>query len=204
MDEQAMKTNVVAIVGSYRKDGITHQIVDQILDSAKQNGANTEKIDLLDCRIEFCTNCRNCTTSNFDGLRGKCVISDSMDDILNKLDKADSIVLASPINFFTVTALFKRFTERNIIYGWWQWGGLPKSRNSNLTKKAVIVTCSACPGFIGKIMLRSAFKIMSAVAKLHSAKVVKKVYFGNVCKSCDQKLNDNQIKTARNAGKMLV
>ncbi len=52
---------IVAIIGSYRKGGIIDRAVDEILSSAGEEGAETDKIYLIDKLIEFCTNCRTCT-----------------------------------------------------------------------------------------------------------------------------------------------
>src|SRR5512142_2522471 len=49
---------VTAIVGSYRRGGVVESAVDEILAAAKREGADADKIHLLDRRVEFCTNCR--------------------------------------------------------------------------------------------------------------------------------------------------
>jgi len=46
---------VIAIVGSYRKGGVIDTTIDEILSSAKEEGAETDKIYLIDKHIEFCT-----------------------------------------------------------------------------------------------------------------------------------------------------
>ena len=63
---------LTAIVGSYRKDGVINRVVDEILSSAREQGAQTNKIFLIDKHIEFCTNCRSCTQEK-DLVRGECV-----------------------------------------------------------------------------------------------------------------------------------
>lgn len=55
------RIKVLAIVGSYRKGGIIDTATDEILASAREEGAEAEKIYLIDKHIEFCTNCRSCT-----------------------------------------------------------------------------------------------------------------------------------------------
>ena len=104
-----MSEKVVAIIGSYRKEGIIDQAVDAVLRAARGTGAEAEKIYLKDKQIGFCTNCRTCVQASLDEKRGQCVLKDDMGELLAQIDAADAIVLASPINFFTVTALMKRF-----------------------------------------------------------------------------------------------
>ncbi len=63
-----------------------------------------------------------------------------------------SYILASPTNFGGVTALFKRFMERLVMYAYWPWGAYaPKNRKAGLPrKKAVLVASSAAPGLLGR------------------------------------------------------
>ena len=49
---------VLAINGSYRRNGITDQAVEQILTEAEALGATVEHIRLRDYPIGFCVNCR--------------------------------------------------------------------------------------------------------------------------------------------------
>ena len=57
------------------------------------------------------------------------------------------MVLASPMNFWTVTALMKRFIERLICYSYWPWGKTrPKiAKQEGKRKRAVLVCSSAAP-----------------------------------------------------------
>jgi multimeric flavodoxin WrbA len=201
-----MSQQVVAIVGTYRKNGITEQIVDSVLKGARDKGADTEKIFLLEKHLEFCTNCRSCCSAPRTEKRGKCVLKDDLDSILEKIDSADGLVLASPINFYTVTAVMKRFVERLIVYSYWPWEKehAPKDRVKQLTKKAVVITSSACPAIIGKFLMPNAAQILKISAKVVGAKVVKSVYFGMVAQKENQRLSEKQIKVAEAAGALLV
>ena len=53
-------TRVVAIVGSYRRDGTTEAAVEAVLAGAREKGAVTQTIRLSDRHLEFCSNCRQC------------------------------------------------------------------------------------------------------------------------------------------------
>ncbi len=55
------KPYIVAIVGSYRKNGVVSSAVEEILASARENGVETKNVFLPDTDIKFCTNCRSCT-----------------------------------------------------------------------------------------------------------------------------------------------
>lgn len=199
-----MGKKVVGIVGSYRKGHIIDGAVSVILEGAESSGAQTQKIYLLDKHIELCDNCRVCTQQP-DVTRGKCTRDDDMEAILHELDAADGIVLGSPVNFFTVTALMKRFIERLVGFAYWPWGqAAPKLRIKQPTKKAVIITSSACPAFIARILMPNALTVMKSAAKGLGAKVVSKLYFGMVAGEKDQKLTERQLRKAFKAGKKLT
>ena len=68
-----MAVKVVGINGSYRKGQIIDSAVSAVLEGAKAQGAQTNKIFLLDKHIEFCNNCRSCTQSKEETRRGSCV-----------------------------------------------------------------------------------------------------------------------------------
>ena len=201
-----MAVKVVGIVGSYRKGKTIDGAVSAILEGAKGKGAQTKKIYLLDKHIEFCTNCRSCTQEKVEGRRGKCVHNDDMDNILTEIDDSDAVVLGSPVNFSTVTALMKRFIERLIPYGYWPWGKALAlvNRIVKADKKAVIVTSSACPAFIGRILMPGALGTLKKAAKVMEAKVIKSLYFGPVAGSEDSQLSEKALRKARKAGEELV
>ena len=92
---------VVGIVGSYRKDGFIDAAIAQILAAAQSQGAETQKIYLQDQHIEFCTNCRTCLQEPGTE-RGKCVLEDDMDQVLQDIEIADSLVIGAPVNFGNV------------------------------------------------------------------------------------------------------
>lgn len=201
-----MAIKVVGIVGSYRKGKTIDSAVLAILEGAKDKGAETKKIYLLDKHIEFCTNCRSCAQEKIEGRRGKCVHNDDMNNILTEIDDADAVVLGSPVNFSTVTAVMKRFIERLIPYVYWPWGEAlaPVKRIVKADKKAVIVTSSACPAFIGRILMPGVLGTLKKAAKVMGAKVIKSLYFGPVCRSEDSQLSEKALRKARKAGEELV
>jgi len=200
-----MAKKVVGIIGSYRKGRVIDSAVTAALEGAAGCGAETSKIYLIERHIEFCDNCRACTQERVNGPRGNCVHNDDMEQILTDIDAADAIVLGSPINFFTVTAVTKQFIERLLVYAYWPWGSkMPKFRTKEKTKKALIITSSAAPAFVGRIMMRSALGVLGGAAETMGAKVVRKLYFGMVAQEKDRGLEEKQLKKARQAGKVLV
>jgi len=114
-------------------------------------GAETEIINLRDYPIEFCLNCRECTLQ--PGTRpGKCILDDGMHALIDKIEASQAYILASPTNFDSVTALFKRFMERLIAYAYWPWDKpFPKFRKLGMArKKALLISSSAAPSWLGR------------------------------------------------------
>jgi multimeric flavodoxin WrbA len=102
-----MRRKVLGIVGSYRKGGTIDQAVSTVLAAAAAGGAATEKVYLLDSRIEFCTNCRNCTQHPGPD-PGRCFLEDDMAGLIERVERADALVLGAPVNFGNVNALTQR------------------------------------------------------------------------------------------------
>ncbi len=198
-----MAKQVLAIVGSYRKGKVIDSAVDAVLAGAAEAGAQTEKIYLIDAHIEFCDNCRACCQQ--PGKRGACRHRDDMDSILDKIERFDAIVFASPMNAFTVTAVTKRFIERMLVYAYWPWGQPgPKMRPVPKNKKAVIVVSSAMPAIFGRLFVSQMFRLLKGTQKAYGAKVIKTLNFGMVAQTSNWTLPERCLNRCRRAGKQLV
>ena len=101
--EKKMKT--LAINGSHRT-GNTEAMLKKILDGAASKDAKIELINLKDKKVEMCKGCMACETT------GTCLITDDFPKILEKLFKADVLILGSPNYFNNVSALMKGFFDR--------------------------------------------------------------------------------------------
>lgn len=191
------KYKILAINGSYRQNGI----IDQSLSALKtylEDEFELEVINLRDYEIDFCTNCRSCT-QEAGKKPGKCVLNDSMESIINKIEKADGYIFASPTNFFTITALYKRFLERLVVYGYWPWGVAgAEYRKEELTKKAILINSTAMPSLFSKFFTNT-IKILSISAKVVGAKVVEKVYIGMIATQKNQQISFRNKKRLRSA-----
>ena len=194
---------ITAIVGSYRKDGVIDQAVDEMLAAARAAGAETTKIYLADTRIEFCTNCRLCAQQD-GAARGFCPIADQMGEVLDQVEASDAIILASPTNFATVTALMKRFIERLVCYAYWPWGmAAPKTRNRQMPRRAVLVASSAAPALLARLGT-SIVKLLKQAASLLGARTVGVLFIGLAAGKDRQDPGERIRKKARLLGKKLA
>ncbi len=194
-----MITKVVAIVGSYRKTGTIDQAVEAVLEGARVKGAVTQTIYLSERQIEFCTNCRQCMQAPGEE-RGKCAQHDEMEPILAGIEAADAVVLGSPVNAFNTTAIFRRFMERLVGYGYWPWGqNAPVARTRRCPRKAVLVASSAAPGFLIPLAT-GAPRALRLAATLLGAKPVGKLWIGFAAREQHQKLPEKTRERARRLG----
>ncbi len=168
---------LLAINGSYREDGTIDQLIELAVQTAQASGLSTEVIALREYPIEFCLNCRECTQQPGEA-PGKCVHNDGMHELVEKIEAADAFILAAPTNFSSVTAVFKRFMERLVVYAYWPWGKhAPQFRKKKPTKKAILIASCAAPGVLGRFAYTT-MKQLKMTAKTIGAKPVGSMFVG--------------------------
>ncbi len=97
---------VLGIAGSPRRGGNTDLLLAEVMKGAASRGAEVKIIILNDLKIAPCQHCDACLET------GRCKVEDDMQMVYDELMKADRIVLASPIQFMTVTAQAKAMIDR--------------------------------------------------------------------------------------------
>jgi multimeric flavodoxin WrbA len=198
-----MGKRILGLVGSYRKNGIIDSLVTETLSSAQEHGAETEKIYLIDKHIEFCANCRNCT-QEAGTEPGKCVQNDDMADLLDKYLKADGLVIGAPVNIFNVNAVTRKFMERLACFTYWPWGQPgPKIRMKFRNKKAVLITSTAMPSFLGRFFT-GALRALKLTAKYMGAKPVASIFVGFSAQKEKAIPSAKALRKAREAGRLLA
>ncbi|MCX8117887.1 MAG: flavodoxin family protein [Desulfobacterota bacterium] len=98
---------VLGIFGSPRRGGNTELLLEETLKAAEGEGAEVDRLYIVDYVITPCTECHGCDET------GHCVILDDMEKIYPRLIDSDVIVLASPIFFYGVTAWVKALIDRS-------------------------------------------------------------------------------------------
>jgi len=97
---------VLGLAGSPRRGGNTDLLLAEVLKGAKSKGAEVKTIMLNDLKISPCQHCDACFEA------GVCKIKDDMQMVYRELEKADRIVLASPVHFLGVSAQAKIMIDR--------------------------------------------------------------------------------------------
>jgi len=97
---------VLGINASPRIGGNTAILLDKVLEGAKSNGAEVEKIILNKLRISPCQECEDIKDD------GTCIVEDDMQAIYKKIKETDILVFASPIFFGSLSAQAKMMIDR--------------------------------------------------------------------------------------------
>lgn len=198
-----MGTKVVAIVGSYIKGGTADSAIEAILAGAREKGAQTHTIHLIDRRLDYCKNCRQCTQKPGPE-RGKCEQHDDLEPILAEIEASDAIVLGSSVNCGNVTAVFRTFLERLIGYAYWPWGQpSPTTRQKHPTRKAVLVATSAMPGLLIPIFT-GVSRTLRRAAEILGARPVAHMWIGLAATEPKHPLSARDRQRARRIGWKLV
>ena len=105
--ETAMKT--VAFNGSARRNGNTALMVKRVFVELEKSGIDTELIQLAGKPLRGCQACYRCL-KNKD--RRCSVTDDALNEHLEKMTRADAIILASPTYFADMTSELKALIDR--------------------------------------------------------------------------------------------
>lgn len=99
---------LLAIYGSPRKNGNTDLMTDSFIEGAVSKGQiDLERIYIRDLGISGCQACGYCDR------HGVCRQQDDMQKVYPLLEKAERIVIASPIYFYGISGQAKLFVDRS-------------------------------------------------------------------------------------------
>jgi len=99
--------DILAVLGSARKNGNTEQLVREALRGAGTD-PETEVYRLNDMKLFGCQGCKGCKLPGSDG----CILQDEMQILYERMKKADAVILGSPIYYGEVTGQMKIFMDR--------------------------------------------------------------------------------------------
>ena len=105
---------IIAVNGSPRKRGNTATLLNKALEGASSQGASTELINLYDLNFKGCVSCFACKLKGGKSY-GKCAYKDELTPVLDKIERADAVILGSPIYFSEVTGEMRSFMERLVF-----------------------------------------------------------------------------------------
>lgn len=99
---------VLVIRGNPRPIGYTQQSTDLVVQGLHEVHAQVKDVTLADLTILPCRGCYHC----WQITPGQCVHGDDMGPLLDEVRQAEVMIWATPVYFFSMSALLKTFIER--------------------------------------------------------------------------------------------
>jgi len=138
---------VILLNGSPRKGWNTDILLHKAAEGAESVGAETEIINLYELNFK---GCRSCMACNMDGKSwGHCAWNDDLKEALDKIDRADGLILGSPIYFGDVAAEMRAFLER-FLFQYTNFDNGHSERRNHL-KAGFIYTMNAPSGYMNDL-----------------------------------------------------
>ncbi|MGN0712080.1 MAG: flavodoxin family protein [Anaerovoracaceae bacterium] len=103
-----MGKKVIVISSSMRKDGNSESLAKEFVRGAEEAGHYIQMIYLREKDINFCQGCLSCKKTQ------RCVIKDDAYKLIEDVRRADAVVFATPIYFYTVCGSLKNFMDRMV------------------------------------------------------------------------------------------
>jgi len=117
-------TKAIAFNGSPRKNGNTNAALKAVLDEIKKEGIEVELVQMGSADLKGCKACGACGKNKDE----RCIIEDELNGWIQKMKKADAIIIGSPTYFGGLTAQTKAFIDR---------AGFVSRANGNMLRRKV-------------------------------------------------------------------
>jgi multimeric flavodoxin WrbA len=105
----AQPIKVVALNGSARKGGNTAILLNHVLGELKNEGIETELVEMAGAEVHGCKACRECSIKK----NRRCSQTNDMGNVyIEKMEEADGILLGSPTYVADVTPEMKALMDR--------------------------------------------------------------------------------------------
>ena len=102
---------ILILNGAARQNGNTKKLVDAFVRGAEGVGNHITEFYLQDMEIGGCRGCGACSKSNLSP-NNPCIQNDDMTKIYSAFAKADVVVFASPVYFWSITGTLKIVADR--------------------------------------------------------------------------------------------
>ena len=103
-----MSKKVIVFNGSPRKNGNTSRLIDMFVKGAEESGNNVSRFNLHNMNIHGCLGCCKGGADK----NSPCVQKDDMEKIYPEYEKADVVVFASPMYYWSITGQLKCAIDR--------------------------------------------------------------------------------------------
>lgn len=97
---------VLLVNASPRKNGNTAFALSQMIEVFKEEGIETELVDIGNKPVRGCIACLSCRKT------GKCVFDDVVNEVAPKFEECDGLVLGTPVYYASANATLAAFCDR--------------------------------------------------------------------------------------------
>ncbi|MGB8451270.1 MAG: flavodoxin family protein [Anaerocolumna sp.] len=122
---------IVTIMGSPKKNGKTAAALKLFEENMIDHGNDVERVNITDYKINGCLGCYACMAKKEEP---GCNQKDDALSVFEKMAAADTIVIASPLYSFDITAQLKPFVDRCF--------SLSNTTILNGKRMALLITCA--------------------------------------------------------------
>lgn len=167
------KKNVLAILGSPHKNGMTAAMLNFAVWEAEQMGYMVNKINLYEKELSFCTGCRACMDTHI------CIQKDDIQEVVALLQKSQLVILAAPVYWANIPAPVKNLFDRLLGTAMEETDTFPKPRLRK--KQYMLLTSCNTPAPFSWIFgqSRGAIRNMDEFFKTAGMKPIGKVVCAN-------------------------
>lgn len=99
--------NVLVLMSAGTRSGNTDRLTDAYIKGVVERGHSVTKVYLGSLRLEGCRGCGACQR-----ITHRCAVQDGMQELYPLFAKCDTLIMASPLYFWTITSRLKAFIER--------------------------------------------------------------------------------------------
>lgn len=100
-------SDILVLTGSPRKNGNTRMLAKAFTEGAEEAGLDVQVIHTAELKIEPCQGCGYCQANE-----GICIQRDDMEKIMPHLYSARTLVFATPVYYYAMTAQLKLALDR--------------------------------------------------------------------------------------------
>ena len=101
---------VILVNGSPHEKGCTYTALTEVQKTLEKNDIETEIFWIGNKAISGCLGCGHCLETN------RCIIQDSVNDFLEKVEATDGFIFGTPVHFASGSGMITSFMDR-VFYG---------------------------------------------------------------------------------------
>jgi multimeric flavodoxin WrbA len=158
--------NVMAFNGSPRKKNWnTVTLLNNVLEGAASAGAETELIQLYDLNFSGCISCFSCKKISREK-DGVCAVQDDLTSVLDRVRKADALIIGTPVYYGAESASTRALLER-LCFPYNKYSKDRKSLFPRRISTALIYTMNVSEELLGTLGYDRHFSITKTALEKH-------------------------------------